>query len=176
MHGGRKCKCAAIEFCSEYYKTRSWVEGYAVPIFPIRHPSEWGVPNDIQQIVILPPICKVKREDLGGKGFHQLGKGCEIVVDESFNPIKGSPFHPAHDTPSTGSSSVIPYSVLNDVTYNMLIRIDEKLTNQTDRMQTLELRIQNVQNLLMQRTDIADWVAEARSKETDIDEFLRQEF
>lgn len=50
------------------------MEGYAVPIFPIRHPSEWGVPNDIQQIVILPPICKVKREDLGGKGFHQLGK------------------------------------------------------------------------------------------------------
>ncbi|XP_017972557.1 PREDICTED: uncharacterized protein LOC18604681 [Theobroma cacao] len=42
-----KCKRVAIEFCSDYYKTRSWAEGYAVPIRPIGHPSEWDIPYDM---------------------------------------------------------------------------------------------------------------------------------
>ncbi|EOY16581.1 Uncharacterized protein TCM_035390 [Theobroma cacao] len=29
-------------------RTRSWVEGYAVPIFLIGHPSEWEIPLDVQ--------------------------------------------------------------------------------------------------------------------------------
>ncbi|EOX93612.1 Uncharacterized protein TCM_002504 [Theobroma cacao] len=49
-----KCKRAAIELCSDYYKTRSWAEGYAVPIRLVRHSSEWDIPDDVQQIVILP--------------------------------------------------------------------------------------------------------------------------
>ncbi|EOY00136.1 Uncharacterized protein TCM_009685 [Theobroma cacao] len=50
-----KCKRSTIEFCSDYYKTRSWVEGYAVPIRLVGHPSEWDIPNDVQQIIVLPP-------------------------------------------------------------------------------------------------------------------------
>ncbi|EOY13958.1 Uncharacterized protein TCM_032883 [Theobroma cacao] len=34
---GSKCKHVAIEFCSNYYKTRSWVEGYAIPVHPVGH-------------------------------------------------------------------------------------------------------------------------------------------
>ncbi|XP_021278476.1 uncharacterized protein LOC110412271 [Herrania umbratica] len=50
-----KYKCAAIEFCSDYYFTRSWVDGYAVPIHSIGHPSEWDIPYDVKQMVVLPP-------------------------------------------------------------------------------------------------------------------------
>ncbi|XP_017978259.1 PREDICTED: uncharacterized protein LOC108662416 [Theobroma cacao] len=50
-----KCKRAAIEFYSNYYKTRSWAKGYAATIRPIGHPSEWDILDDIQQIVVLPP-------------------------------------------------------------------------------------------------------------------------
>ncbi|XP_017976474.1 PREDICTED: uncharacterized protein LOC108661988 [Theobroma cacao] len=49
-----KCKCAAIEFCSDYYKTPFWAEGYAVPIRLVGHPSEWDIPDDVQQNVVLP--------------------------------------------------------------------------------------------------------------------------
>ncbi|XP_017973327.1 PREDICTED: uncharacterized protein LOC108661392 [Theobroma cacao] len=49
------CKHSAIEFCLDYYKTRSWAEGYVIPIRPVRHPSEWDIPDDIQQNVFLPP-------------------------------------------------------------------------------------------------------------------------
>ncbi|EOY21078.1 Uncharacterized protein TCM_012395 [Theobroma cacao] len=44
-----------IEFCSDYYKTRSWVEGYAVPIYSIGHPSKWDISHNVQEIIVLPP-------------------------------------------------------------------------------------------------------------------------
>ncbi|WRX31367.1 Reverse transcriptase domain - like 10 [Theobroma cacao] len=37
-----KCKRAVIGFCLDYFRTRSWVEGYAVPIFLIGHPNIFG--------------------------------------------------------------------------------------------------------------------------------------
>ncbi|XP_017978290.1 PREDICTED: uncharacterized protein LOC108662434 [Theobroma cacao] len=73
-----KCKRAATEFCLDYYKTRSWVEGYAFPIHPVGHPSEWDIPDDVQQNVVWPPSWrgqtgrpKRKRIPLVGEGSGQ---------------------------------------------------------------------------------------------------------
>ncbi|EOY16917.1 Uncharacterized protein TCM_035989 [Theobroma cacao] len=52
-----KCKCEAVEFCAVYYKTTYLLEG-----------------------------C-VKLEDLGGKGFHQLGK---VVDNGEVHNAKGT--------------------------------------------------------------------------------------
>ncbi|EOY00024.1 Uncharacterized protein TCM_009380 [Theobroma cacao] len=91
-----------------------------------------------------------------------VARGYDLSLDEPFNSVESSPVHPTHDIPSNQPSRVIPDLVSNDVMYNMLLRIDEKLSNQIARMQVVELRIQNVENLLMQRTDTAVWAVEAR--------------
>ncbi|EOY13857.1 Uncharacterized protein TCM_032532 [Theobroma cacao] len=50
-----KCNREAIEFCTNYYKTTIFVEGYLGSIRPIGHPSEWDSPPHVKQIIVLPP-------------------------------------------------------------------------------------------------------------------------
>ncbi|XP_017978256.1 PREDICTED: uncharacterized protein LOC108662415 [Theobroma cacao] len=70
-----KCKRAAIEFCSDYYKTRSWAKGYAVPIRPVGHLSEWDIPDDVQQIIILPPSWRGQAGKSKRKRIASVGEG-----------------------------------------------------------------------------------------------------
>ncbi|EOY21838.1 Uncharacterized protein TCM_013978 [Theobroma cacao] len=51
-------------------------------------------------------------------------RGYDLSLDEPLNSVESSSVHPAHDTPSRQPSRV---PVSNDVMYNMLLRIDEKL-------------------------------------------------
>ncbi|EOY14349.1 Uncharacterized protein TCM_033741 [Theobroma cacao] len=69
-----KCKCEAIEFCADDYKITFVGEGYARSIHPVGHRSDCDIPLHLKQIVVLHHLGKAKREDLGGKGFHQLVK------------------------------------------------------------------------------------------------------
>ncbi|KAK2658458.1 hypothetical protein Ddye_004991 [Dipteronia dyeriana] len=43
------------DYCGDYYKTTSWVEAYAGTIFPVGHPSDWNIPEDVRSKVVLPP-------------------------------------------------------------------------------------------------------------------------
>ncbi|EOY21450.1 Uncharacterized protein TCM_013011 [Theobroma cacao] len=63
-HGNNKCKHVTNEFYSNYYKTWSWVEGYAVPIHPVRHPNDWEISPDVKQIAFCQYLGKVKQKDL----------------------------------------------------------------------------------------------------------------
>ncbi|EOX99078.1 Uncharacterized protein TCM_007693 [Theobroma cacao] len=86
-------------------------------------------------------------------------RGYDLSLDEPLNSVEGNPVHPAYDTSFKQLSRVL---VSNDVMYNMLMRIDEKLSNQTARIHALELRIQNVENLLIQRIDTVVQAVEVR--------------
>ncbi|XP_017985315.1 PREDICTED: uncharacterized protein LOC108663928 [Theobroma cacao] len=72
-----KCKGPAIEFCSDYYKTQSWAEGYAVPIRPVGHPSEWDILDDVQHIVVFPPSWRGQAERPRRKRIPSVGEGSE---------------------------------------------------------------------------------------------------
>ncbi|XP_021288860.1 uncharacterized protein LOC110420034 [Herrania umbratica] len=70
-----KCKHAAIEFCSNYYFTRSWVDGYAVPIRSVGHPSKWDIPHDVKQIVVLLPTWQGQAGRPRRKRILSIGEG-----------------------------------------------------------------------------------------------------
>ncbi|KAK2654912.1 hypothetical protein Ddye_007964 [Dipteronia dyeriana] len=51
----RYAKKPFLDYCGDCYKTTSWVEAYVGGIFPVEHPSEWNIPEDVQSKVVLPP-------------------------------------------------------------------------------------------------------------------------
>ncbi|KAK2653078.1 hypothetical protein Ddye_012934 [Dipteronia dyeriana] len=51
----RACRKPFIGFCSDHYKKSSLVEAYSGVIRPVGHKSEWGVPEDINSIVVNAP-------------------------------------------------------------------------------------------------------------------------
>ncbi|KAK3230068.1 hypothetical protein Dsin_001949 [Dipteronia sinensis] len=45
------------DFCEDCYKTTSWLEAYSGNIFPVGHPSDWNIPQDVRsKVVHLPPF------------------------------------------------------------------------------------------------------------------------
>ncbi|TXG74131.1 hypothetical protein EZV62_002710 [Acer yangbiense] len=50
----RFCKKKFVDFCSDFYKTNTWLEIYFGLIFPVRHPSEWNAPAEVRSEVVLP--------------------------------------------------------------------------------------------------------------------------
>ncbi|TXG68965.1 hypothetical protein EZV62_003900 [Acer yangbiense] len=51
----RFCKKKFVDFCSDFYKTNTWLESYSGLIFPIGHPTEWNTPAEVRSEVVLPP-------------------------------------------------------------------------------------------------------------------------
>ncbi|KAK2655375.1 hypothetical protein Ddye_008427 [Dipteronia dyeriana] len=51
----RYAKKPLPDYCGDCYKTTSWVEAYAGTIFPVGHPNDWNIPEDVQSKVVLPP-------------------------------------------------------------------------------------------------------------------------
>ncbi|KAK2638311.1 hypothetical protein Ddye_026106 [Dipteronia dyeriana] len=49
------CRKPFIDFCSDHCKKSSLVEAYSGVIRPVGHKSEWGVPEDINSIVVNAP-------------------------------------------------------------------------------------------------------------------------
>ncbi|XP_060974518.1 uncharacterized protein LOC133039630 [Cannabis sativa] len=43
-------------YCSDYYKKKkNWLATYSGTVYPIGHQSEWEVPEEVKNIIVLPP-------------------------------------------------------------------------------------------------------------------------
>ncbi|KAK2662118.1 hypothetical protein Ddye_000692 [Dipteronia dyeriana] len=51
----RYAKKPLPDYYGDCYKTTSWVEAYAETIFPVGHPNNWNIPEDVQSKIVLPP-------------------------------------------------------------------------------------------------------------------------
>ncbi|KAK0578839.1 hypothetical protein LWI29_017011 [Acer saccharum] len=49
------CKKKFVDFCSDFYKTSTWLESYFGVIFPVGHPNKWNTPKEVRSEVVLPP-------------------------------------------------------------------------------------------------------------------------
>ncbi|KAK3185021.1 hypothetical protein Dsin_032307 [Dipteronia sinensis] len=67
------------DFYGDCYKTTSWLESYSGNIFPVGHPSEWNIPQDVRsKVVHLPPFRaqagRPKKKRFKSAGEHGNGK------------------------------------------------------------------------------------------------------
>ncbi|XP_019257092.1 PREDICTED: uncharacterized protein LOC109235436 [Nicotiana attenuata] len=46
------------DYCSDYYKPKSVIMAYEVPVYPLPDRSEWNIPAHILEEVVLPPKWK----------------------------------------------------------------------------------------------------------------------
>ncbi|KAK3222173.1 hypothetical protein Dsin_009198 [Dipteronia sinensis] len=79
-------------FCGDCYKTTSWLEAYSGNIFPVGHPSEWNIPQDVRSKVVHPPrFCaqagRPKKKRFKSAGEHGNGKtrNCTICKKSGHN-------------------------------------------------------------------------------------------
>ncbi|KAM6569939.1 hypothetical protein CsatB_017924 [Cannabis sativa] len=47
-------------YCSDYYTKKNWLATYSGTVYPIGHQSEWEVPEEVKNIIVLPPHERVK--------------------------------------------------------------------------------------------------------------------
>ncbi|KAK2659325.1 hypothetical protein Ddye_005858 [Dipteronia dyeriana] len=47
-----------ISLCTDFYKRQTLIDAYSVPIMPVDHPSEWIVPIDITDHVVLNSLSR----------------------------------------------------------------------------------------------------------------------
>ncbi|XP_050113881.1 uncharacterized protein LOC126592195 [Malus sylvestris] len=50
---------SVYNMCSKFYTANAIVPAYEEPIWPIGNKSEWSVPEEVQNKVVLPPIRQV---------------------------------------------------------------------------------------------------------------------
>ncbi|XP_009607774.1 uncharacterized protein [Nicotiana tomentosiformis] len=43
------------DYCSDYYKSKSVIMTYEVPVYPLPDRNEWNIPAHISEEVVLPP-------------------------------------------------------------------------------------------------------------------------
>ncbi|KAK2659004.1 hypothetical protein Ddye_005537 [Dipteronia dyeriana] len=51
----RYAKKPLPDYCGDSYKTTSWVKVYTGTIFPVEHPSDWNISEDVRSKVVLSP-------------------------------------------------------------------------------------------------------------------------
>ncbi|KAK3221585.1 hypothetical protein Dsin_008610 [Dipteronia sinensis] len=80
------------DFCGDCYKTTSWLEAYSGNIFPVGHPSEWNIPQDMRSKVVHPPPFRAqagrpKKKRFKSAGEHGNGKtrNCTICKKSGHN-------------------------------------------------------------------------------------------
>ncbi|KAK2648780.1 hypothetical protein Ddye_016269 [Dipteronia dyeriana] len=61
-------------YYGDCYKTTSWVEAYAGTIFPVGHPSDWNIPEDVRSKVVLPPPFHAQAGRPRKKRFKSVGE------------------------------------------------------------------------------------------------------
>ncbi|KAK2659108.1 hypothetical protein Ddye_005641 [Dipteronia dyeriana] len=61
-------------YCGDCYKTTSWVEAYVGTIFPIGHPSDWNIPEDVRSKVVLLPHFRAQAGRPRKKRFKYVGE------------------------------------------------------------------------------------------------------
>ncbi|KAK2662272.1 hypothetical protein Ddye_000846 [Dipteronia dyeriana] len=70
----RYAKKLFLDYCGDCYKTTSWVEAYTESIFPVRHPSEWNIPEDVRSKIVLPLPFRAKARRPRKKRFKYVQK------------------------------------------------------------------------------------------------------
>ncbi|KAK3189652.1 hypothetical protein Dsin_029213 [Dipteronia sinensis] len=80
------------DFCGDCYKTTSWLEAYSGNIFPVGHPSDWNIPQDVRsKVVHPPPFCaqagRPKKMRFKSAGEHENRKirNCTICKKSGHN-------------------------------------------------------------------------------------------
>jgi hypothetical protein len=61
-HATAACRAKEISvysMCSKFYTTNALLLAYAEPIWPVGNRSEWDVPEDVKNRIVLPPIRQV---------------------------------------------------------------------------------------------------------------------
>ncbi|KAK2656718.1 hypothetical protein Ddye_009770 [Dipteronia dyeriana] len=71
---GEYTKKPLPDYCGDCYKTTSWVEAYAGTIFPVGHPSDWNIPEDVRSKVVLPPPFRAQAGRPRKKRFKSVGE------------------------------------------------------------------------------------------------------
>ncbi|KAK2662484.1 hypothetical protein Ddye_001058 [Dipteronia dyeriana] len=111
--------------CSNYYKRRTLIDAYSVPIMPIGHPSTWVVPSDIAQMVILNPICR-RQAGRPRAGRHVLSsertttQSCRRYGQPGHNSRRCSNPHWINEGPSKGVPDEYRYkcSICHSIGHN----------------------------------------------------------
>ncbi|KAK0584164.1 hypothetical protein LWI29_008551 [Acer saccharum] len=70
----RFAKKPFVDFCGDCYKTTSWVEAYSRNIFPVGHPSEWNIPEDVRSRVVYPPAFRAQAGRPKKKRYKSAGE------------------------------------------------------------------------------------------------------
>ncbi|KAK2653290.1 hypothetical protein Ddye_013146 [Dipteronia dyeriana] len=60
LAGARERNLDYTSQCADFYKRQTLIDAYSVPIMPVGHPSEWIVPTDIVNRVVLNPLSRRK--------------------------------------------------------------------------------------------------------------------
>ncbi|KAK2655658.1 hypothetical protein Ddye_008710 [Dipteronia dyeriana] len=71
------------DYCRDCYKTTSWVEAYAGTIFPVGHPSDWNIPEDVRSKVVLPPPFRMQAGRPRKKGIENHGRELKTKLHAS---------------------------------------------------------------------------------------------
>ncbi|KAK2633801.1 hypothetical protein Ddye_028593 [Dipteronia dyeriana] len=122
----KTCSCATFEVDTlpcrhvlaaiwDCYKTTSWIEAYAGTIFPIGHPSDWNIPEDVGSRVVFPPPFRVQAGRPRKKRFKSVGehgngktRNCTICKNSGHkrqNCKNAQPFQAPPPCPSASSET-----------------------------------------------------------------------
>ncbi|KAK0606826.1 hypothetical protein LWI29_004849 [Acer saccharum] len=85
------CKKKFVDFCSDFYKTNTWLESYSGLIFPVGHPTEWNTPAEVRSEVVLPPEWRAqagrpRKNRIPSAGEHgSKTRHCPICKKSGYN-------------------------------------------------------------------------------------------
>ena len=60
--------------CSKYYLKELWALAYVRTIYPVPDQSEWDIPEDVQNMKVLPPDVTSKCERIQQTRFPSVGE------------------------------------------------------------------------------------------------------
>ncbi|KAK0576488.1 hypothetical protein LWI29_018253 [Acer saccharum] len=88
----RFAKKLVADFCGDCYKTTSWLKHIPRNIFPVGHPSDWTIPEDVSSRVVYPSPFRAqagrpKKKRFKSAGEHRNGKtrNCTIYGKSGHN-------------------------------------------------------------------------------------------
>ncbi|KAK3189093.1 hypothetical protein Dsin_028654 [Dipteronia sinensis] len=103
------------DFCGDCYKTTSWLEAYSGNIFPIGHPSDWNILQDVRSKVVHPlPFHaqagkpKKMRFKSAGENGNRKTRNCTICKKSGHNRQNcknAQPCQAHHPCPSVTSAT-----------------------------------------------------------------------
>ncbi|XP_070662299.1 uncharacterized protein [Malus domestica] len=94
VHATAACRIrntSMYTMCSKFYIANAIVLAYAEPIWPVGNKSEWSVPEEVHNRVVLPPIRQVvfgrrKTNRIPSQGEERIVKKCSCCGGIGHNP------------------------------------------------------------------------------------------